>query len=137
MIALPPLKPALESIGPGDREDLESFSAELYEWLSLVRLGSPRIHPEDNIDPFLSRYEVPGVKHQGKLRTISWRGFLPPAWSRGVLVEVIAALPSKAWFSFSTTTFTRGVTSNNSDCTILRPPDSQGEYLLWEIKSHE
>jgi len=53
-------------------------------------------------------------------------------------MNVITALPAKSsWFSFSTTTFSRGMTDDNSECTILRPPNSPGEYLMWEVKSHE
>jgi len=136
--ALPLLQPAVEFIEPGARDDLESFSTELYEWLSLVRLGSPRIHPGDSIDPFLCRYQVPGSGDQGKLCKITWQGYLSPLWCRDTLVNVMAALPTKSsWFSFSTTTFSKGVAGDTSECAILRPPNTTGEYLMWEVKCHE
>ncbi|KAK1755894.1 ribonuclease P protein subunit p40 [Echria macrotheca] len=106
----PPIRPAAESLLPSGTEDFESFATELYEWLSLIRLGSPRIHPNDNIDPFLSRYKVPSAEGQANVRKISWQGFLSPAWSRKTLIDIISALPEKSWFVFSTTTFPKGVT---------------------------
>jgi ribonucleases P/MRP protein subunit RPP40 len=135
---VPPLQPAAEFIEPGAREDLDCFSAELYEWLSLVRLGSPRIDPKDDINPFLSRYQTPGSGDLAELYKISWQGYLSPIWCRDILVHVMATVPTKSsWFSFTTTTFSKGVAGNNAECTILRPPNSTGEYLMWEIKSHE
>jgi ribonuclease P/MRP protein subunit RPP40 len=109
----------------------------LYEWLSLVRLQSPRIQVGDQIDPYLSRYQVPEGEAKGKICRISWQGFLAPSWCRQTLIDIITAMPPKAWFSFSTTTFSKGLAGDNSECTILRPPDSSKEYLMWEVRGHE
>ncbi|KAK3390802.1 ribonuclease P 40kDa subunit-domain-containing protein [Podospora didyma] len=119
-------------------DDFESLSTEIYEWLSLVRLQSPRIDPGDQINPYLCRYQVPGDEtgeHVGKACKLSWQGFLPTAWSRQTLIDIIAALPPKRWFSFSTTTFSKGMVGDNSECTILLP--SAVEYIMWEVKPHE
>ncbi|KAK5657789.1 hypothetical protein OQA88_2862 [Cercophora sp. LCS_1] len=134
---LPTLKPPVELLVPAAREDFETFATEVYEWLSLVRLGSPRVHPKDEIDPFLSRYQVPGVERQANVRVITWEGFLAPSWSRKILIDIITTLPTDTWFSFSTSTFSKGIVGDNSECTILRPQDSNGEYILWEVKPHE
>jgi ribonuclease P/MRP protein subunit RPP40 len=136
-VKIPTLKPTIESIDPSSREDFEDFSTGLYEWLSLARLQTPRIEVGDEIDPYLSRYQVPSAERQAKICKISWQGFLAPSWSRQTLIDIITALPAKTWFSFSTTTFTRGMAGDNSECTILRLPDSSGEYIMWEVKAHE
>ncbi|KXX80614.1 Ribonuclease P protein subunit p40 [Madurella mycetomatis] len=137
-VNIPTLKPSIESIAATAREDFEDFSTRLYEWLSLARLQCPRIETGDKIDPYLSRYQVPdGDEQQAKICKITWQGFLAPSWSRTTLIDIIAALPSRAWFSFSTTTFSKGLAGHNSECTILRPSDSSGEYIMWEIKAHE
>lgn len=34
-------------------------ASDLYEWLSMISLDSPRIDRLDKIDPYLSRYELP------------------------------------------------------------------------------
>jgi len=135
--SLPVLKPAVEALVPTGREDFESLSTELYEWLSLIRLESPRISPGDDIDPFLSRYKVPSSHRPAFVRKVSWTGFLAPTWSQKLLIDVVTALPSRTWFSLSTTTFPKGVAGENSECSMLRPPDSNGEYLMWEVKGSE
>jgi ribonuclease P/MRP protein subunit RPP40 len=134
---MPGLTPDISFLSPDAREDFEDFSTGLYEWLSLVRLQSPRIEVGDQIDPYLSRYQVPEGGTEGKICKISWQGFLAPAWSRQTLIDIILALPHKAWFSFSTTTFSKGLAGGNTECSILRPPNSSGEYLMWEVKGHE
>ncbi|KAK4155005.1 ribonuclease P 40kDa subunit-domain-containing protein [Chaetomidium leptoderma] len=134
---IPKLSPDVDFIASSGKEDFEDFSTNLYEWLSLVRLQSPRIQVGDKIDPYLSRYQVPDSDTEGKICKISWQGFLAPSWCRQILIGVITALPSKTWFSFSTTTFSKGLAGDNAECTILRPPNSSGEYLMWEVKGHE
>ncbi|KAI1456353.1 ribonuclease P 40kDa subunit [Annulohypoxylon moriforme] len=137
---VPLLKPPPAIVSNQNRLDMEGFVTDVYEWLSLVRLDSPRVDAEDTIDPYLSCYAVPGdienVRNE-KLCRISWQGFMPPKWSQQTLVDVILALPSKSWFSMSVTSFSKGIVGDSADCTILRPPNSPGEYLLWDIKKHD
>ncbi|KAK4233888.1 ribonuclease P 40kDa subunit-domain-containing protein [Achaetomium macrosporum] len=135
-VVLPNLAPDVNSLS-NIGEDFKDFSTELYEWLSLIRLQSPRIHVGDQIDPYLSRYQVPESGKEGEICKISWQGFLAPSWARQTLIDIITALPSKTWFSFSTTTFSKGLAEDNTECTILRPPNSTGEYLMWEVKGQD
>lgn len=141
-----PLDPSLSTSRA--REEFEYLATDLYEWASLVRLQSPRVQPGDNIDPYLCRYRVPGALDleeagtsskltEQKLCKISWQGFLSPSWARQILIDIITALPGNTWFLFSTTTFSRSLSGDNAECTILRLPDSGGEYLLWEVRSRE
>lgn len=127
-------------VASGDKDEYEEFATNIYEWLSLVRLESPRILSSDDIDPYLSRYRVPGDSQDQQavsLCKISWRGFLSSAWARKTLVDVILALPAKTWFSFSATTFSSGMMAESSEFALFRPPESQREYFLWEVKSHD
>ncbi|KAI8623657.1 ribonuclease P 40kDa subunit [Xylariaceae sp. FL1651] len=122
------------------RQELDEYATEVYEWISLVRLESPRVRPGDSIDPYLSTYAIPGLPSEirdGRLCKVSWQGFISPSWAARTLAELIQALPAKAWFSFSTTPFTRGVMGHGADYTIIRLPGSPGEYFLWEVKGHE
>lgn len=135
-VKLPTLKPPVEYLVPAAREDFETFATDVYEWLSLVRLESPRVSPTDNIDPFLSRYRAPGEQHV-KVRAITWEGFLAPSWSRKILIDIITTLPANTWFSFGTSTFSKGLIGDNTECTILRPQNSDGEYIMWEVKPHQ
>ncbi|KAF5239434.1 hypothetical protein FANTH_9952 [Fusarium anthophilum] len=136
------LQPSLdvdpEILSENDRESLEYFVTEVYEWFSLIRLGSSRVEPRDSIDPYLSRYSVPGDDpEESKVCKLSWEGFMSAQWLRGLLMDVLVACPSRTWFSLSATSFSRSVSGNSDDLTILRPPSAAGRYLMWETKSSD
>ncbi|KAF5699447.1 ribonuclease P MRP subunit POP1 [Fusarium mundagurra] len=136
------LQPSLdvdpEILSENDRESLEYFATEVYEWFSLIRLGSSRVEPRDSIDPYLSRYSVPGDDpKESKVCKLSWEGFMSAQWLRGFLMDVLVACPSRTWFSLSATSFSRSVSGNSDDLTILRPPSATGRYLMWETKSSD
>ncbi|KAK4126031.1 hypothetical protein N657DRAFT_567596 [Parathielavia appendiculata] len=135
-VVMPKLSPDVDSLSSSGKDDFEDFSTGLYEWLSLVRLQSPRIEVGDKIDPYLSRYQVPEARTESKICKISWQGFLAPCWSRQTLINIITTLQPKTWFSFSTTTFSKGLAGDNAECTILRMPNPTGEYLMWEVIGH-
>lgn len=129
-----------EIVTDGNRSDLEDFATELYEWFSLVRLGSPRVAANDDIDSYLSRYRVPsdaGPTTQSKVGKVTWQGFFSADWVRELLVDVLATLPSRTWFSLSATSFAKGMKGDSSEVAFLRPPDSAGQYLLWEVKGED
>ncbi|KAF4962079.1 hypothetical protein FSARC_9813 [Fusarium sarcochroum] len=136
------LQPSLE-VGPeiladNDREALEYFATECYEWLSLVRLGSSRVKPQDSIDPYLSRYCVPGdAIKESKVCKLSWEGLMSTQWLRGLLMDVLAVYPSGTWFSLNATCFSKSVPGSSDDLTLLRPPNAAGKYLLWETKTSD
>ncbi|KAI1115312.1 ribonuclease P 40kDa subunit, partial [Nemania sp. NC0429] len=137
---VPPLGLPSAILDNQNQQVLDEYATEVYEWLSLVRLDSPRVKLGDDIDPYLSTYAIPGAPSEAsedRLCKISWQGFIPPSWAATTLAELIKALPPKAWFSFSTTPFTRVVVGYGADFTILRPPSSPGEFVLWEIKGHD
>ncbi|KAF5696283.1 ribonuclease P MRP subunit POP1 [Fusarium globosum] len=136
------LQPSLdvdpEVLSENDRESLEYFATEVYEWFSLIRLGSSRVEPRDSIDSYLSRYSVPGNDpKESKVCKLSWEGFMSAQWLRGLLMDVLVACPSRTWFSLSATSFSRSVSGNSDDLTILRPPSAAGRYLMWETRSSD
>ncbi|KAF2856269.1 hypothetical protein T440DRAFT_474651 [Plenodomus tracheiphilus IPT5] len=66
-------------------------AVDLLEWLHVVSLESPRISQGDNIDPHLSRYDVPDLGKgiaSANLMCIRWRGFIPPAFMRDLFIAV-------------------------------------------------
>lgn len=137
---IPSLEPPASLASDSNTQDLSDAVSEIYEWLSLIRLQSPRVSSADTIDPYLSRYEVPGEPGQqsaAKLCTITWQGFLPPKFARQLLVDTILALPSHEWFSLSMSGFSKTMLGDAAEVTFLRPPKGPGEFMLWEIKSHE
>ncbi|KAK1976045.1 ribonuclease P 40kDa subunit [Colletotrichum cereale] len=137
-----PLAVPGEIIQNVDRLGLEDFATETYEWLSLIRLQSPRVEAGDSIDPYLSRYQVPGdadvdAPSHSRVSKITWQGFFTPDWVRGVLINALAALPSRAWVSLSATSFSKGMAGDSAEVAFLRPTASPGHYLFWEIKGDE
>ncbi|KAL6863636.1 ribonuclease P 40kDa subunit domain-containing protein [Trichoderma novae-zelandiae] len=129
-----------EILAQGDREALEYSATEMYEWLSLVRLESPRVVAGDSIDPYLSRYAPPeadGAVAQTPVCKLSWQGFLSSSWLRSIFVDIVTSCPSQSWFALSSTTFSRNILGGCNELTFLRPPESSGEFLMWEIKSQD
>lgn len=136
-VTLPPLKVSPDLLF--DIEDLPEAVSETYEWLSLVRLQSPRVFSTDSVDPYLSRYRTPGEpdeQGQAKVCTVTWEGLFTPSFARQMLTDMLLHMPSQAWFSLTVACFSKGFHGDAAECTILRPPMSSGEYLLWDIKSH-
>lgn len=122
-------------LADGDRGGLEEVSTELYEWLSLLRLESPRVSADDDIDPYLSRYSAPPrIDGEMQICKISWQGFMSAGWLRELLVDILASCPSQSWFALGSTGFSLGVTGSCNEVTLLRPPRASGEYLMWDIK---
>ncbi|KAH8193722.1 hypothetical protein TruAng_012110 [Truncatella angustata] len=56
----PSLNMPAEALAEQGQPALDEFATEVYEWLSLLRLQSPRVYTGDSIDPFLSRYSMGG-----------------------------------------------------------------------------
>jgi ribonuclease P/MRP protein subunit RPP40 len=130
---LPPLNPPSD-IDPLYDGNFEDYAVEIHEWFSLISLNSPRINPEDNIDPFLSRYATPGESNtRSKFVKVTWRGFLTPTWVHKTFMETLLAAPRDAWFAYSAVGFGEGWSGDSKDCTILKPPDAPNEYVMWEI----
>ncbi|KAH7095810.1 ribonuclease P 40kDa subunit-domain-containing protein [Paraphoma chrysanthemicola] len=66
-------------------------SISLLEYLHLLSLDSPRVRANDNINPHLSRYEVPDFRSGVAIRSLAcvrWRGFMPPAFIRDLFLAV-------------------------------------------------
>lgn len=123
-------------LADGDRSGLEEVATDLYEWLSLIRLESPRAAANDEIDSYLSRYRAPGnVDGQMQVFKMSWQGFLSAGWVRDLLIDVLVSSPSQSWFAVSSTAFSKGVVGSCDELTFLRPSGAAGEYLMWETKS--
>ena len=87
---------------------------QLLEWLSLVTSSSPRVLQIDDIDSYLSRYEVPSDPNNGldgetheqvhDLVKLHWHGFIPPQFTSTLLSTTLKACGS-SWFAFSASAF--------------------------------
>ncbi|EPE25249.1 ribonuclease P 40kDa subunit [Glarea lozoyensis ATCC 20868] len=80
---------------PANDGDFEDYSVDMYEWLALMLLQSPRTFKDDRIDPLLSRCRAPGISVTSSgLVKVTWQGFLSPMWAHKTFVEMLLTLPS-------------------------------------------
>lgn len=130
-----PLTIPSEVLANGDRAALEEVATDYYEWLSLIRLGSPRVELGDQTDPYLSRYCVPeGSGGEVTICKLVWQGFLSPSWLRALLVDILGSCGSGSWFSISASCFSKRIMGQGNELVFLRPPAAAGRYLMWEMK---
>lgn len=110
-------------------------AADLYEWLSLVRLGSPRVLYKDSIDPYLSRYSPPDCP-PGEINVgrISWDGLMSPSWVSNLASALLAACPEDSWFAICATDMPAGGLGGHCETTIMKPPGQNSRYWMWDIK---
>lgn len=125
-------------------DDFSDYATELYEWLSLISLESPRITATDQIDPFLSRYTPPAPSSSSpemhEVVKITWSGFLSSKWIHETFVKILLSIGTpearngKAWFSYGTCGFHGSWSSDSRDSLILKlPGEAPGEYILWDV----
>ena len=133
-----PLEIPSQARAEANRARFEMEANELYEWLSLIRLESPRIEVGHQVDSYLSRYDLPQAPASTtKLDKVSWQGFISPRWLRETLASVFTESSSKIWFALSASQFFRKDSTVGNEVLLLKSSKSAGEYIMWEIKSHE
>lgn len=137
--AVPNMKTLTADLVSGaESQELPETLSDVYEWLSLIRLQSPRVSLKDPVDPFISRYRLPtetSEQSSTEICTVTWEGLLPPAFAQRLLLDVILKLPSRDWVALSVSSLYENSRGDGAECTVLRPPETQGEYMLWEVKS--
>jgi ribonuclease P/MRP protein subunit RPP40 len=126
----------------GDSSDGEDafaeYAADLYEWLSLISLESPRVDVNDTIDPFLARYRPPAPDDPKQdtqvLVKVVWEGFFSGAWAHHAFVQAVLQAKTKSWFSYAAFGFRGSPPADSRDCTVLKIPGPLSEYIFWEIE---
>lgn len=87
-VTMPPLA-GLVSNEMSEAELQESCGA-LAEWIAMVQLRSPRVSAGDDIDPYLSRYTVPGDgTHSSALVSLKWHGLVSAKWTMQLFVNML------------------------------------------------
>lgn len=134
-MSIPRLNLPLSSRAP-DEEDFADHAVDLYEWLSLITLESPRVSVYDKIDPYLSRYAPPDAAPEAKtvaLVKVTWEGFLCQQWAHGVFVQTLTAATSQMWFAFAVSGFDSGPLSGFKDSMVLKLPGADNGYVSWDV----
>lgn len=71
--------------------EVQDRCGALSEWIAMVQLGSPRISTGDSVDPYLSRYSVPGFDENDTVDLVSmkWHGFISSTWTMQLFLTLM------------------------------------------------
>ncbi|KAL4896683.1 ribonuclease P 40kDa subunit-domain-containing protein [Aspergillus ambiguus] len=132
------LAPSLSQINVTDRspeEDLRESCEELSEWLGMVALGSPRVKKDDDTDPFLCRYSVPGPEGSPQclnLVSLKWHGFIPPKWILQLFITLLREtqrVPVEGtWFALTSNALRRDAVEGKDGYTIMTLPKDANKH---------
>ncbi|KAH8110734.1 ribonuclease P 40kDa subunit-domain-containing protein, partial [Phellopilus nigrolimitatus] len=69
-------------------EDWHENISELFEWVGMacIRYFLSRLKANDRANPYVAVYEPPSPNKVGNISHFSWRGFLPPSFTR-IIIE--------------------------------------------------
>jgi ribonucleases P/MRP protein subunit RPP40 len=79
------------------------YQEQLLEWIGLVLINSPRIQKDDQVDPYICRYQLPEAfmpnedTKDENLVHLRWQGLISPQFLREVLKVLESELGSR-WF---------------------------------------
>lgn len=102
-------------------------AAEILEWISLTMMGSARVEKGDDIDPYLSRYQVPsglGEATSQRLVSFRWRGLVHPMFVQRIFLAALKACGDQ-WMAISASAF------DAEAYTVLM---HDGECVTWQYK---
>ncbi|KAL4881542.1 ribonuclease P 40kDa subunit-domain-containing protein [Aspergillus karnatakaensis] len=114
--------------------DLKDISYEVSEWLGLISLGSQRVFANDDVDPYLCRYDAPEIGDSGvsDLISLRWHGFIPPKWILQLFITLFRKTAPRtqntpAWFALSASALGRDAVEGKDGYTIMAlPPANSG-----------
>ncbi|KAG6106365.1 hypothetical protein E4U13_007461 [Claviceps humidiphila] len=118
------------------RLDMQEIGLCVYEWLSLLKLDSPRVQYGDDVDTFLSRYRVASRdREQVRICRISWVGLIGTSWFQNLVRDVMTVNATEGWLSFSSNSFYDASLSGiGSELVMLRPSTKEDQYLMWRLQ---
>ncbi|KAI9851447.1 MAG: hypothetical protein M1838_003636 [Thelocarpon superellum] len=157
-VLIPTLQPPLDD--EAGKPSFDEHMTDIFEWLSLVSLRSPRIDASDTVDPYLSRYEVPGSEEAKSARVVllRWRGLLSARWITELWLtslRLIRKARPESWFAINVYSLGSGSPNGVNGYAILRlpsparsadgppyiganaslplPPPSPDSFVVWEM----
>ena len=73
-------------------EEIQETVYDLFEYVDLLSLCSPRVQKTDDVDSFISRYAVPDVSddtHSCSVRILTWTGLISRQWIQQLLSKLM------------------------------------------------
>lgn len=106
-------------------------ATDLLEWIGLLSLRSARVNANDNIDSYLSRYEVPSFAATGSdeplasrnLVRLRWHGFADPGFMRAMCIVPVGT-SEHHWLAVNVSCF------DGAAYTVLRV--GKEDCVTWE-----
>ncbi|KAL5042211.1 hypothetical protein BDW71DRAFT_149643 [Aspergillus fruticulosus] len=111
--------------------ELRDICGEVSEWLAMVSLCSRRVFANDDIDPYLCRYDTPDIGNTEAKATnligLKWHGFIPPHWIMQLFITLFGETAPRlcktpAWFALSANTLGRDAIEGKNGYTIMALP---------------
>ena len=153
-VRVPDMRPS-DSSSYSDQREANEDAMDLLEYLGLAALGAGRISRSDDIDPFLSRWQIPNptTASVDDLVSLRWRGLLPVVWVRRLVLACTAMTRADrgAWWAVAARCFAQGEDGEVEGWTMLRTRMDQedvmdgldlkeekkallkAEFLMWEM----
>jgi ribonuclease P/MRP protein subunit RPP40 len=85
-----------------DRLREQLYEEQLLEWIGLALIKSARIRTDDDVDPYLCRYQLPEAFDESEMEVenfthFRWRGLVPARFVKEVL-SLLEPLSDQGWF---------------------------------------
>ncbi|KAL3476334.1 ribonuclease P 40kDa subunit-domain-containing protein [Aspergillus californicus] len=125
--------------------EFKDLCGEVSEWLAMVALRSPRVSADDDIDPYLCRYDEPeiGERKASDLISLKWHGFIPSKWITQLFITLFRGTAPRicetsAWFSLSASSLGRDAIEGKDGYTIMvLPPGSSTSAKSTDVKAND
>lgn len=78
------------------RETWKEWALDIHEWFGMVAIDADRIKANDEVNPYLSTYQVPNpIKNSQKVSRLRWRGMIPAGFIHQTWTDLCGLLASK------------------------------------------
>ncbi|KAJ5567409.1 hypothetical protein N7535_006715 [Penicillium sp. DV-2018c] len=108
--------------------DLQEYCGSLSEWIGMVQMNSPRLSPDDKIDPYLSRYAVPNADESRALDLVKleWLGLLTPQWITQLFLTLLEKSKTReqSWFVIAAAALGKEAVEGRDGYTVMVLPTS-------------
>ncbi|KAJ5762372.1 uncharacterized protein N7511_005754 [Penicillium nucicola] len=120
----------LDNISEGELQEQLGF---IQEWIAMVRIKSPRVSGEDDVDPYLSRYSAPGNHVPSDLVSVKWHGFISSRWVMELFLALHRHTKDQSWFSLSVSALGKTAVEGKDGFTLMVIPEENGLAISWEL----
>ncbi|KAJ5632608.1 hypothetical protein N7490_008947 [Penicillium lividum] len=123
---IPPLSGLVAKDTP--EVELQEACGSFSEWIALVQMRSPRVSAGDDVDPYLSRYNVPDLDKAStsELISLKWHGLISPKWILHLFSSLLSQTTnfnSSAWFILSASALGKQAVEGRDGYTIAAAPN--------------